>query len=340
MKLLAIAAFLAAGTSFAQNSAPGSAPITWKLATGYRAESFHGKNLAQFAQEVKQATQGRLTIELHPNGSLVKLPEIRAAVESGKLQAGESIMSGLTKDIPTSGADSVPFVVSSYADAIRMWQFQRPLTERAFMQRGMKVLYAVPWPPQGLHSKKPITRLEDFKGTTMRTYNPSTQRIAELLGAKGVDVPMVDVGKALKDGRMDSMITSAVTGAENKVWGDIKYYYDINAWFPKNIVYVNAASFSQLSAADQGAVLELAAQAQERGWAMSQKAAVDATEELRANGVKIERIPREIEASLKRLGEKFSREWVTSVGHEATTIFTPYYFDGISAPRVAQSPSK
>jgi TRAP-type transport system periplasmic protein len=340
MKLLAIAAFLAAGASFAQNAPNSAAATTWKLATGYRAESFHGRNLSQFAEEVKAATKGQLQIELHPNSSLVKLPEIRAAVEGGKVQAGESIMSGLTKDIPTSGADSVPFVVSTYADASRLWKFQRPLTEKAFAQRGLKVLYAVPWPPQGLHSKKPISTLQDFKGTTMRTYNPSTQRIAELLGAKGVDVPMVEVGKALKDGRMDSMITSAVTGAENKVWGEIKYYYDINAWFPKNIVYVNDKAFSALPVASQKAVLEAAAQAEQRGWQLSQKAAADSTEELRANGVKIERIPREIETALKRLGEKFSREWVTGVGHEATAIFTPYYFDGIPAPQIAQSPSK
>ena len=336
MKVFAMAALLAAGASFAQNSTP----TTWKLATGYRAESFHGRNLTQFAEEIKTATKGQLQIELHANNSLVKLPEIRAAVESDKVQAGESIMSGLTKDMPTSGADSVPFVVSSYADASRLWRLQRPLTEKAFAKRGLKVLYAVPWPPQGLHSKKPITTLQDFKGTTMRTYNPSTQRIAELLGAKGVDVPMVEVGKALKEGRMDSMITSAVTGAENKVWGEIKYYYEINAWFPKNIVYVNEKAFNALPAASQKAVLESAAQAEQRGWQFSQKAAADSTEELRANGVKIERIPREIESALKRLGEKFSREWVTSVGHEATAIFTPYYFDGISAPQIAQSTSK
>ena len=29
---------------------------------------------------------------------------------------------------------------------------------------------------------------------------------------------------------------------------------------------------------------------------------------------------------LKRLGERFSREWVQSVGNEANKIFIPYYF--------------
>ena len=56
------------------------------------------------------------------------------------------------------------------------------------------------------------------------------------LGATPVNVAMVDVGKALADGPRDSMITSAVTGVENRVWDHVRYYYEINAWYPKNIL--------------------------------------------------------------------------------------------------------
>jgi TRAP-type transport system periplasmic protein len=340
MKSLAIAALLAAGASFAQTQpAANSNAVTWQLATGYRAEGFHGRNLEQFVRDVKVATNDQLVIELKPNNSLFKLAEIQGAVQEGKIQAGESIMSGMAKSFPASGADSVPFVVGSYSDATRLWKTQRPVIERAFEKNGLKVLYAVPWPPQGFYSKKPITTLKDFANTKMRTYNPATQRIAELLGAKGVDVPMVDVGNALREGRIDNMITSAVTGAENKVWGEIKHYYEINAWFPKNIVYVNAKAFSALPANSQKAVLNAAAAAQERGWEMSMKAAQDATDELRRNGMKIDRMPREIDVALKRMGEKFSREWVSSVGQDASAIFTPYYF-GVPAPSASSAASQ
>lgn len=57
----------------------------------------------------------------------------------------------------------------------------------------------------------------------------------------------------------------------------------------------------------------------------SQALALSATEVLRANGVKIERIPSDVALEIKRKGEKFSREWVRSVGNEANTIFVPYY---------------
>ena len=325
MKFNLWAVILATGAAFAQNVQSATETTTWKLATGYRADSFHGKNLADFARKVDADTAGKLKIELYPNNTLVKLNAITKAVQEGSIEAGETIMSSMVKDVPSAGADSIPFVVTTYADAMRLWQLQRVGIERAMGERGMKVLYAVPWPPQGLYSKAPVKVEGDFQNTKMRTYNPTTIRIAELLGAKPVDIPMVDVAKALKDGRMDNMITSSVTGVENKVWSHIKYYYEINAWFPKNIVIVNAAAFNALPLDIQKTVLKAAEIAQANGWAMSQKSATDATNELISNGIKVDRIPYEVEIKLKRLGEKLSREWVRSVGNEASIIFVPYY---------------
>ena len=312
-----MAALVVAGAAHAQTS--------WKLATGYRAESFHTQNILQFSRDVEQATAGKLVIQVHPNGTLARLNDISQAVQQGKAEAGETIMTSMVKEIPLAGADSIPFVVASYTDAQRLWKLQRPGIERHFSERGMKLLYAVPWPPQGLHSNKPIRGLADFKGTQMRTYNSTTLRIAEMLGARPVDVPMVDVGKALSEGRMDNMITSALTGVENKVWGPIKYYYEINAWFPKNVVFVSSKAFDSLKPETRTAVLKAAGEAETRGWQASQALASSATDELRQNGIKIERIPPDLEQEIKRMGERFSREWVRSVGNEANDIFVPYY---------------
>ncbi|MES2941489.1 MAG: TRAP transporter substrate-binding protein [Pseudomonadota bacterium] len=298
---------------------------TWKLATGYRVESFHTQNVLQFSRDVEKATSGKLMIQVFPNNTLAKLADISSAVQQGKAEAGETIMTSMVKDIPLAGADSVPFVVTSYADAQRLWKLQRPGIEKHFADRGLKLLYAVPWPPQGLHSTKPIRGVADFKGTQMRTYNSTTLRIAEMLGAKPVDVAMPDVGKALSEGRMDNMITSALTGVENKVWGSIKYYYEINAWFPKNAVFVSSKAFEALKPDARNLVVKAAQEAETRGWSASQALSTSATEELRANGVKIERIPPDMDQDIKRMGEKFSREWVRSVGNEANDIFIPYY---------------
>jgi len=298
----------------------------WQLATGYRADSFHTQNIAEFASDVEQATGGALRIAVRPNNALFKLADIRQAVQDGKVQAGESIMAGMVSEIPVAGADSIPFVVDSYDSARRFWSFQRPLIEKQFAARGIKPLFAVPWPPQGLFTIFQVRSRADFKGTRMRTYNQTTVRLAQMLDATPVDVPMVEVNQALADRKVDSMITSAVTGVENRVWDRVSFYYGINAWFPKNIVYVNANAFNALAPAVREAVLQAAARAEVRGWSMSEAAASDSTLELERRGIKVGRAPAEFEAELKRLGEKFSREWVQTVGNDANTILVPYYF--------------
>ncbi|MEZ5702867.1 MAG: TRAP transporter substrate-binding protein [Burkholderiaceae bacterium] len=317
MKMIFLAALCAATVSHAQTR--------WNLASGYSAESFHSENLGWFAQAVAQSSQGRLSIAVHPAGSMLKLAEIPAAVEARRVEIGETIMSNLVGQMPVTGADSIPFVVKGYSDAQRLWSLQRPLVQAAFARRGLKVLYAVPWPPQGLYARKPLSRLLDLKGSAMRSYNPATVRLAEMLGARAVPVPMAQVNAALASGSVDSMITSAVTGVENKVWTSVQHYYPINAWFPKNIVFANLAAFDSLALTEQGLLMEAARQAEERGWRLSQAQEAEATAELRRQGVQVEPLPVEFEQAFKRMGERFSIEWLRTVGNEANQIFIPYY---------------
>jgi len=301
------------------------AQTRWQLATGYREDSFHTQNLALFASDVEQATTGALQIDLRPNNTMFKLADIRQAVQDGKTQAGETIMTSMVGEIPIAGADSIPFVVHSYADARRLWHVQRPLIEKHFAARGLKPLYVVPWPPQGLFSSKPVRSKTDFSGARMRTYNQSTVRIAEMLGASPVDVPMAEVNQAFASRKVDTMITSAVTGVENQVWEQIGYFYEINAWFPKNIVFVNTKAFEALTPSDRDALTLAAARAEARGWAMSESLANESARELQRRGMTVGRVPKAFEDDFKRLGERFSREWVKSVGSEANLIFIPYY---------------
>jgi len=302
-----------------------SAATGWRLATGYRAESFHTVNLMAMAAEIDATTSGALRIAIHPNNTMVKLANMRAAVQAGSVEAGETIMSSMASEMPIASADSVPFITASYADARRMWRWQRPLIERHFAKSGLVVLYAVPWPPQGLHATRPINEVTDLVGRRMRSYNPTTARIATLVGATPVDVPMVDVGQALAAGRIDSMITSAVTGVENQVWSHLRYYYEIDAWFPKNIVFANMKAMQALPPAARGALMAGAATAEARGWAASEAAARASVDELRRNGMKVERVPRQVSVELKRLGERFSLEWVRHVGAEANDFFIPHF---------------
>lgn len=156
----------------------------WDMPTPFPAGNYQTENVRHFVSEIEKATQGRLKITVHDSGSLFKGNEIKRAVQGGQAEIGEIIISGYSNEDPMYGVDSIPFLATDYESSKKLWQASRPAIEARFARQGMKVLYAVPWPPQGIFSAKPIDSLADLKGVKWRAYNPNTSRIAQLIGAQ------------------------------------------------------------------------------------------------------------------------------------------------------------
>lgn len=122
---------------------------TWDMPTPYPDATFHTVNIAEFAKDVEEATGGDLAIKVHSAGSLFKHPEISKAVRSGQVPAGEFFLSLLANDNPVFGADSLPFLATSYDEAQALWAAQEEVITQLLDEQGLMPLYAVPWPPQG-----------------------------------------------------------------------------------------------------------------------------------------------------------------------------------------------
>jgi TRAP-type C4-dicarboxylate transport system substrate-binding protein len=134
--------------------------------------------------------------------------------------------------------------------------------DKKLAEQGMMALYAVPWPPQGIYSKKPLNSAADLKGIKWRAYSPATARIAELVGAQPVTVQAAEVSQAFATGVTESMMSSGSTGADAKLHEHVKFWYDTQAWLPKNLIIVNRAAFNALDKATQDAVMKAAAEAE------------------------------------------------------------------------------
>jgi hypothetical protein len=50
----------------------------------------------------------------------------------------------------------MPFLADSYDESVKLWKAQRPFFDKKLAEQGLMALYAVPWPPQGIYSKKPL----------------------------------------------------------------------------------------------------------------------------------------------------------------------------------------
>jgi TRAP-type C4-dicarboxylate transport system substrate-binding protein len=303
---------------------PAIAQVKWDMPSGYPVGNFHTKNLTAFAEDVKQRSGGKLDIIVHANASLFKVTEIKRAVQTGQVQIGEVLMSSIENEIPVFGLDAVPFLASSFGDARKLYQAQKPVVARKLGAQGMVLLYAVPWPPQGLYAAKEINAAEDLKATKFRAYNPATARIAELVGAQPVTIQAAELAQALATGVVTTFITSASTGRDSKVWESLKYFYDVQAWLPKNMIFVNKDALAKLDEPARKALLEAAAAAETRGWEMATEEAEGAKAALVKGGMQVLLPSPALQAGLKKIGDTLTTEWLKKAGADGEEAMKAY----------------
>jgi TRAP-type C4-dicarboxylate transport system substrate-binding protein len=314
--LAALGAFAVCAAAHAQTK--------WDMPTPYSDGEFHTRNVRAFAEDVKKNSNDGLEITVHSNNSLIKHPDILRAVSTGQVNIAEFLLGQFANEDPVFAADNVPFVAPGYDNAWKFYQAQKPVLEKKLQGRGLRLLYAVAWPGQGLYTKDPIKSVSDLKGQKMRTYSPLTSRLAELLGCTSVQVQVSEVPQMFATGGMQAMVTSSATGTATKAWEFVKNYTKTNAWNPKNVVVVNQRAFSRLPKPQQDALLKAAAAAEPRGWEMSKAREKEGDEALAKNGVTVVEASAELRSALSKIGQQMATEWEKSAGADGQAIMKAY----------------
>lgn len=300
------------------------AQAKWDLAAAYPATNFHTENMAQFVSDVDKSTAGKLKITLHANASLFKAPEIKRAVQGGQAQMGEILLGNFQNEWQIFGVDGQPFLATSYADSRKLYEAQKPFLEKKLAEQGIVLLYAVAWPPQGIYTKKPVNSAADLKGMKWRAYSPATARIAEVVGAQPVTVQAAEFSQALATGVVESTMTSGATGVDSKLYEHLKYYYDTQAWLPKNAVLVNKKAFDALDKPTQDALRKAASDAETRGWAASEKVNTDTLAKLKAEGMQVVAPSAQLKADMAKVGETMLKEWLDKAGSDGQALVNAY----------------
>ena len=298
--------------------------LKWDMPLAYSATNYHSENAAAFAAAVTEATGGSLTIVTHPNGSLYKGGEIFRAVRTGQVPIGERLISALGNEDPLFELDTLPFLATGFEDAKKLHEAAKPEMQKLLASKGVMMLYAVPWPPQGIYNKSPISSASDMKNVKFRAYNPVTVRMAELMGAVPINIEVAELPQAFATGQAESMVSSSSTGYDTKIWKYVDYWYDVQAWLPKNMVVVNLDAWNNLDEATQNIVLNAAAEAEANGWAKAQSLAQWYAEQLAANGMTVQPAGDQLIADFRKIGETMTMEWLERAGASGEALINTY----------------
>lgn len=306
-------------------AAEASEKVIWDMPTAYSIHNFHTKNIVSFSNQINRITNGDFQITVHAGASLFTAPNILRVVRGKQVQIGEILMTLLANQNSAYSLDDIPFFATSYKDASKLSELQRPYIEKILAEQGMIYLFSVPWPPQGLFTYKPIESLDDLRGLNFRAYSKQTARLSELLGSRPITIQAAEVSQALAIGKINALFASSQSGVDYKVWETLKYYYDVRSWLPKNMVVVNEEAFKSLNSDNQEILLNAAKEAQLEGWKNSEKITEEANHILIKNGIQVRKLNPELEKRLKDLALTMLEEWLASANNESKSIANEFY---------------
>ena len=167
--------------------------------------------------------------------------------------------------------DNLPFLASDFNQAKALWAQQQKEIKAQLSKDNLHLLFANPWPPQGLFTNNKINTIGDLKGLKVRSYSAITARLASHLQMIPTSVSTAEIAQAFATGMIDAMITSPSTGVSSRSWQFSQYYTPVNAWIPKNMVVINKSTFEQLPLDQQEQLKQLSLRFQTLAWDRAQQ---------------------------------------------------------------------
>lgn len=292
----------------------------WDMPMAYSETNYHSAIGTEFAECVTIGTSGSIEIVTHPSGSLFKGAEIKRAVETGQVPIGERLLSGHQNENILYGFDSIPFLVTSFDDSEKLWKAAKPTIERLLDSQNLVLLYSIPWPPQGMYFKKTVNSVDDMRGLKFRSYNSATARLAELTGMAPVQIEAADITQAFATGVVETMISSAATGYDQKVWEFLTHFYTVDAWLSRNYVMVNKDIWLRAAEDDRNVILGCAGLAEYAGLWRAREYAGFTLNGLRTGGMSVGPAGEVLTMQLKEVGTMMMAEWLESAGEEGRSI--------------------
>lgn len=296
----------------------------WDMPMAYSATNFHSATGAEFANCITTGTGGEIEVVTHPSGSLFKGADIKRAIQTGQAPIGERLLSGHQNENAIFGVDSVPFLATSFDDAAKLWKAAKPTMEKILAEQNLTLLYAVPWPPQGLYFKKEVNSVADMKGIKFRSYNNATARLAELTGMLPVTIEAAEISQAFATGVAESMISSGATGYDRKVWESLTHFYEVDAWLPRNYVMVNSDVWNGTSDAHKNVIKGCAELAEYAGTWRAVEYTQFTLNGLRAGGMTVGPAGDALKAELKEIGATMTAEWLEAAGEDGKAIIDAF----------------
>jgi TRAP-type C4-dicarboxylate transport system substrate-binding protein len=292
------------------------AQTAWDMPTEYPQNAMPGLGVTTFAKRLGEFSTGKL--QIRPSfdaASGIRSASMLTAIAEGRVQAGDAFAGALETEDAIFALPSLPFLVTSIADARRLADLARPFLAAALEKKGLRLLYLTPWPPTGIWSKAPLKTPSDLSGLSIRTYDKVSTEVFAGIGAKASQISFADTMPRLVDGSINAVLSSGDGGAGRKLWEYLPYFSEITYSLPLSVAGVSQALYDGLSQDLRATVDSAGRQTEIALWLALSTRLQENYQRMRQNGVTIDVAPAPaIIAALQSGAAVAQRAWCTRSG--------------------------
>ena len=315
-----------AGALLLLHPAAVRAQTVWDMPTEYPQSAMPGLGVTTFAKHLAELSAGKLQIKpSFDAGKGIRSAGMLAAIAEGRVQAGDAFAGALEAEGTIFALPSLPFLVTSIADAKRLADLARPFLATALQKKGLRLLYLTPWPPSGIWSKTPLKSPSDLSSLSIRTYDKISSEVFASVGAKATTISFADTMPRLVDGSINAVLSSGDGGAGRKLWEFLPYFTEITYSLPLSVASVNQALYDGLSPDLRDTVDSAGRQTELELWLALSTRLQENYQRMRASGVTIESNPApSIVEALQSGAAAAQRSWCNVSGSTCNQIFDAF----------------
>ena len=276
----------------------------------------HAKLMAPFAEEVEQATEGRVKITIYSGGALGKPPDQYDSAVTGVTDIAFGLHGYTAGKFPLTSVLELPNLVTSAAVGSHvLWELYEKFPEIAAEHPGVKVLAL--WTHdtgQVMTTEKPIRTLDDFKGLTIRAPTSSHVSMVEAWGATAVDMPISQLFDNLEKGVVDGSVVP-YSAVKSFNLGDVVKYITVGDFYVCTMfLVINLDSWNKISGKDQkiieGLIGSIMSETAGAAYDAAAKVGLEAAQEA---GIDIYTLPADELANWKQALAPLHQQWIDAM---------------------------
>ncbi|QTO52647.1 TRAP transporter substrate-binding protein DctP [Burkholderia latens] len=241
----------------------GASKPEWSIATAYPADTVSGKAAEDFARLLNDA--GVDTVRVVPH--FADKRGVASVQERISQQPFGVLFSGDLASRDAILALSIrPYQVNSITEAREMSRMAKPAYRSALAHHDLVLLAVVPWPPTGLWSRSTINSPSDLVGIRIRTYDESSRRVMEMLGAQVVFLPIQEALAQIEAGSVDAVMSSGDGDAGRAYAKALPNFTALGYAYPVSFLVANKHFLDGLPEQQRAAIFAAGLQTESYAW--------------------------------------------------------------------------